>query len=161
METARHSKEAGMAQETQMVLGLLADGKISVDDALRLLTALGTPLGPDDAHLLADVAARHQTPEEAAAQWRKAETASNDTSPKARWLRLAIAEDGRRVVNVRLPMALFKVGLAMARLVPEHSFTVNGVSIPYDELVNAVYALSPGQLLEVDDGRNHVEVRVE
>jgi hypothetical protein len=150
-----------MAQETQMVLGLLADGKISVDDAVRLLTALGTPVGPDEAHLLADVAARRQTPEDAGTRWEHREATPGEKPAQARWLRFAIAEDGRRMVNVRLPMGLLKVGLAMARLAPEHTFTVNGVPVPYDELLTAVYALSPGQLLEVDDGRNHVEVRAE
>ena len=88
-----------MSDDTRRVLDLLAQGKITVDEADRLLKA---------------VAAAPEAPEAASGP---------GTAPRPRWLRINIqkqSEDGhgeKKNVNVRVPISFVKGGMRLGALI--------------------------------------------
>jgi len=88
------------SEERLKILKLVEEGKISPEEAARLLAAVGK------------------------AERRRAST----TSTEGRWLRVRVTDmdSGKMAVNVNLPVSLVNVGLRMgARFVPE----MEGVSM--------------------------------
>jgi hypothetical protein len=85
-----------MSKESQRILKMLESGKITVDEADRLLRALGE----------ADAAPG---------------PAPASRSPK--YLRVVVEEGGERGtrVNVRVPVALIRAGMKFESLIPEHA----------------------------------------
>src|ERR1041385_5526665 len=89
-----------MSDQTRRVLDLLAQGKISVDEADQLLRALGESRESKDTSPSADAA---------------------DTKP--RFIRINVHKtgaDGRRDkdVNIRVPMALLRGGIRLGTIIP-------------------------------------------
>ena len=87
-----------MSDETRRVLDLLAQGKITVDDADRLLRAI------------------------AGGSERGAQAAEGE-APKRRWVRIAVHKPGHsgvreRDVNIRVPIAIVKSGMRLGALIP-------------------------------------------
>ena len=86
-----------MSDETRRVLDLLAQGKITVDDADRLLRAIS---GGDERGAQAEA-----------------------EPPKRRWVRIAVHKPGHsgtreRDVNIRVPIAIVKSGMRLGALIP-------------------------------------------
>ena len=81
-----------MSEETRQVLEMLKAGKVTVEEAERLLAALGD------------------------------EGAKGGEAPKGspRYLR-AIVSDGDKKVNVRVPMKLLRAGMKFSALIPEQA----------------------------------------
>ena len=90
-----------MSDESRRVLDLLAQGKITVDEAQHLLSALGAPPpGPDAAAGAGDDADR----------------------PAPRWVRINIhkpAKEGHRPkdVNIRVPVSVMKGGIRLGAII--------------------------------------------
>src|SRR2546422_8223315 len=87
-----------MSDDTRRILDLLAQGKISVDEAHRLLAAVGTR---------ADAASAE---EPAAAQ-------------KPRYLKIAVHKPanehrGEKDVKIRVPMAIMRGGMRLGAIIP-------------------------------------------
>jgi SHOCT-like protein len=89
-----------MSDETRRILDLLAQGKVSVDEADQLLKAVGAapPDAPKDA------------PREGAA-------------PRVRFVRIAVQkaateEKSEKQVNVRVPIALLQGGMRLSAMIP-------------------------------------------
>ena len=88
-----------MSRDRSRILKMLAKGQITVDEAERLLDAIGAPAGEA---------------EEAAA-------AAGDAGgkPKPKFLRVLVEEkDGDRV-NVRVPLNLIRAGVKLGSLIPD------------------------------------------
>ena len=88
-----------MSEERKKILNMVSEGKLSVDDAERLLAAIETEAGSSGT---ADIP----------------EGGANSELPK--YLFVAIkpkAEDGD-VVNIRVPLGLIKAGVKLASLIP-------------------------------------------
>jgi hypothetical protein len=88
-----------MSDEARRVLDLLAQGKITVDDADRLLRAIAG--GPE----------------------RGAHGAAQAEPAKRRWVRIAVHSPGHgghreRDVNIRVPIAIVKSGMRLGALIP-------------------------------------------
>ena len=88
-----------MSDETRRVLDLLAQGKVTVDEAQQLLTAVAAPAAD-------------------------APTSGGDENapPKPRWLRIAIHKVGRegkrdKDVNIRVPIAIVKGGMRLGAII--------------------------------------------
>jgi hypothetical protein len=88
-----------MTENTRLILSMLAAGKITTDEADRLITALR-------AH-----------PETAAPAPGKSET-----EPKPRYLRVMVDsnddKDGPTKINIRVPLQLLRAGVRLAGLMP-------------------------------------------
>ena len=129
-----------MSEEKLRILRMLQEGKITVDEAVRLLAALGAPGKEEGPRASGATTARGRTP----------------------WLRIKVSnrETGRTIVNVNLPLSLLGVALGIARRfahVPELE------KIDIDEILAAVREGSPGKIIEVedeDDG-DRVEISIE
>jgi hypothetical protein len=130
--------------EGKQVLKLLADGKIDVEQAYRLLRALGdiderprpTPPFPP-------------TPP----------TAPEPPGARGRILRIRVTEAGQQKVNVAIPLAIARVGkmkLASSGLVRGH---LSKFGIDLDELLRTIEY--PGRFVDIADDEDRVEIFVE
>ena len=135
------------SDEGKQVLKLLADGKIDVEQAYRLLRALGdiderprpTPPGPP----AAPTAPEPPTPPGA----------------RGRILRIRVTEGGQQKVNVAIPLAIARVGkmkLASSGLVRGH---LSKFGIDLDELLRTIDY--PGKFVDIADDEDRVEIFVE
>jgi hypothetical protein len=89
-----------MSDDTRRILDLLAQGKISVDEAHRLIAAVGTRTD----------AASAATEQPAAAQ-------------KPRYLKIAVHKPanehrGEKDVKIRVPMAIMRGGMRLGAIIP-------------------------------------------
>ena len=119
------------------ILTLLEEGKITAEQAARLLSAL--ELGAE----------KEQGPKHS----------SEARSKKARWFRVRVTDgaSGRRKVNINLPLGLVGVGMKMgAKFSPE----MRGVDP--EEIFEAIKTGAHGKIVDVfdDEDGEHVEIFV-
>ncbi len=133
-------------QERMKILEMIAEGRISAEEASRLLDAASTP-GAEPASQGA------VTPEKVAApEW------SKTPSGTPRRLRVKVMEDNGTRVNVNLPLSLMEVGLKIGgRFVPE----LRGMDSEMQMLMDAIQNDVVGKIVEVDDEDSHVEIYIE
>jgi hypothetical protein len=134
------------SEEGKQVLQLLAEGKIDVEQAYRLLRALGDVEGATPRPPRAPSAPFPPTP---------------PTAPggRGRILRIRVTEDGEQKVNVAIPLAIARVGkmkLASSGLVRGH---LGKFGIDLDELLRTVDF--PGKIVDIADDEDRVEIFVE
>ncbi len=135
------------SDEGKQVLKLLGEGKIDVEQAYRLLRALGDiderPRGPTPPMpAVPPVAAEPQTP-----------------GARGRILRIRVTESGQQKVNVAIPLAIARVGkmkLASSGLVRGH---LSKFGIDLDELLRSIDY--PGKFVDIADDEDRVEIFVE
>lgn len=138
------------SEEGKQVLQLLAEGKIDVEQAYRLLRALGdvedgTPRPPR-----APFAPLPPTPPIPPVP---------PSLGRGRILRIRVTEDGEQKVNVAIPLAIARVGkmkLASSGLVRGH---LGKFGIDLDELLRTVDF--PGKIVDIADDEDRVEIFVE
>lgn len=132
------------------VLDLLAQGKITVDEADQLLRAL------------ADGASAGASPE---------------TGAKPRWMRITIdrvAEGGRpaRTVNIRVPLAVARSGVRFGAMFPflfgpklQEQFRRQGIDFDFSKIDPADIEAAARDLgettIDVDNGKKQIRVRCE
>ncbi|HUG06476.1 MAG TPA: hypothetical protein VMQ78_08040 [Candidatus Limnocylindria bacterium] len=136
------------SDEGKQVLKLLADGKIDVEQAFRLLRALGdidqrphgsTPPPPP----VPPMAPEPPMPPGA----------------RGRILRIRVTEGGQQKVNVAIPLAIARVGkmkLASSGLIRGH---LSKFGIDLDELLRTIDY--PGKFVDIADDEDRVEIFVE
>lgn len=147
-----------MSNERKKILGMLAEGKISVDDAERLLSAV----------------AREEAPSGKNATAGEAEPA-NDKKPK--WLRIQVdGKNGQTVghgkrehVNIRIPIGLIRAGVKLGAVLPDSAreklsgkFGEHGMQFDLnkidgdniDEILKALTEMS----IDVDDEKETVRI---
>ena len=143
-----------MNENRKRILEMLAEGKISVDEASRLLTAIDAPSTPG--HDGSD---------------------SQATRPPAKYLRVVVepkddAGPFSDRVNTRVPMALIRAGIKLTALIPSHA--TNGINealktggvdvdvgnLKSEDLEQLVDALRDFEI-DVEDDEEHVRVYVE
>ena len=142
-----------MSEDRRSILNMLAEGKVTADEAERLLSALDR----DPARALPGA-------EPAAA---------GHNRPPPKYLRVAVdtedGHDGPTKVNVRVPMQLLRAGVRLSSIIPPHArakvneaMARNGV--PFD--INAVRPENLEELIEqlgeltVDVDQEKTKVRV-
>ena len=141
------------SEEGKQVLQLLAEGKIDVEQAYRLLRALG------------------DVEEGGGPRPRRAPFAPTPPGPptppnppgspgtRGRILRIRVTEDGAQKVNVAIPLAIARIGklnLASSGLVRGH---LGKFGIDLDELLRSVDF--PGKIVDIADDEDRVEIFVE
>ena len=136
------------SDEGKQVLKLLADGKIDVEQAYRLLRALG------------DIDEKSQRPTPPFPP--TPPTAPEPPTPpgaRGRILRIRVTEAGQQKVNVAIPLAIARVGkmkLASSGLVRGH---LSKFGIDLDELLRTIEY--PGRFVDIADDEDRVEIFVE
>ena len=137
------------SEEGKQVLQLLADGKIDVEQAYRLLRALGDVEEGAGRSARAPFAPFPPTPP----------TPPNAPGGRGRILRIRVTEAGEQKVNVAIPLAIARVGkmkLASSGLVRGH---LGKFGIDLDELLRSVDF--PGKIVDIADDEDRVEIFVE
>jgi hypothetical protein len=139
------------SEEGKQVLQLLAEGKIDVEQAYRLLRALGDVDDTGARPPRAPFAPFPPTPP----------TPPIPPGPggRGRILRIRVTEDGEQKVNVAIPLAIARVGkmkLASSGLVRGH---LGKFGIDLDELLRTVDF--PGKIVDIADDEDRVEIFVE
>ena len=151
--------ECDMSEERQRILQMLADGKLSVDEAAQLLDAAAEPAGALAVGVDAD------TPAGGARQ--------------VKYLRITVDEPGDEAtgkgaerVNIRVPIKLLRAGMRLGSLMPgDVGERVSGAlearglhldvgklaSSDLEELIDALTDLS----VDVDEGKQKVRIRCE
>ncbi len=123
-----------MSENRRQILDMVASGKITADEADRLLAALE----PDRTTT--------RRPEEAS--FAGAGAASGEGKPRAKYLRVQVEADesmtgmkGPTTVNVRVPMQLLRAGVRLAGLIPkqahdqlDEAFIKHGVPITLSQI---------------------------
>lgn len=144
-----------MNEHRRQILQMLSEGKISADEAERLLAALDSPS--------ADKTQDSSTAAKAPPKFLRVQVDSEDNN----------AHEGPRKVNVRVPMQLLRAGVKLAYLIPsaalqKANLAMHEQGIPVDltqikpenieELVEQLSDLS----VDVDqkEGNSKVKVRV-
>lgn len=143
-----------MSENRKRILEMLAAGKISVDEAAKLLSAIG-----------------------------KQSDSATDTSEaaagrKVRYLRVVVNhpegdESGKPAkVNIRVPVALIRAGMKFSSLIPEEAsgevdkalrekgIKINIKNIKEEDLGELLAALTDLEV-DIDDGKGHVRIHAE
>lgn len=131
-----------MSQERKQVLEMLAQGKITADDAARLLDRLASIAEPADA-------AREEEP----ATGTREAAASPPPAAKGRpkYLRVVVDSTDGDKVNIRVPLGLIRAGMKLRAVMPEHArerLEERGLDLNHlgeldgEELVDALRELS-------------------
>jgi hypothetical protein len=126
-----------VSEERLKILNMLSEGKISADEAARLLDAVEK--SESKATPPVDV---------------------EGGKGGSRWFRVRVTDTktGKARVNVRLPLGLVKAGIKLGR-----SFSPQMEGIDAEEIMQLIQSEASGQIVDVtdeDDGE-HIEVFVE
>jgi len=159
-----------MSDETRRVLDLLAQGKITVDDADKLLAAIAASPAADQTSA---------TPPPAAADAGKGETRgeAKAESAKPRYVRITVhkpAHDARheKDVQIRVPIAVVKSGIRLGALFPgfpgdavSARLRERGIDLDFSKLdggaLEAVLKELGETNIEVDSGKAQVRISCE
>jgi hypothetical protein len=145
-----------MSDEMRRVLDLVAQGKITVDEAQLLLGAINAPAADEAAF---------------------AAGAEEGEGPKPRWLRIAVhktAKEGRhdKDVNIRVPIAIIRTGMRLGALIPglageqvQARMRERGLDIDFSKLDAAAIETVLKELgdtnIEIDSGKSQVRITCE
>ena len=142
-----------MSDETRRVLDLLAQGKITVEEADQLLQAVGAAPAADPAK------------------------GDEGDRTRPRYIRIAVhksANDdhGNKDVNIRVPIAIVKSGMRLGALIPGLAgdqvaarLRERGLDIDFSKLdtaaVDSVLKELGGEIIDIDSGRAQVRITCE
>jgi hypothetical protein len=153
---------ATQTDETRRVLDMLQEGKITVDEADRLLKALSADRPPDTA----------------------AADAATDGRDRVRWIRINIqkpANDGHKAknVNIRVPIAVVKGGMRLGAIIGTFAgdkaarrMKAQGLDIDLAKISSDLSQMNGPEFdeflrslnetnIEIDDGRSQVRITAE
>ena len=150
-----------MSDDTRRVLDLLAQGKITVDDAERLLAAM----------------TQHASEPAGTAPPPRAGEAATGDAGKPRYVRITVhkaAHDGRREkdVQIRVPIAIVKSGMRLGSMIPGFPgdeitarLRERGLDADFSKLDDAAFDAMLKELsdrnIEVDSGKAQVRISCE
>jgi hypothetical protein len=152
-----------MSDDTRRILDLVAQGKITVDDAQLLLAAINAPAADADVSGAA---------------------AGEQNRPKAKWVRIAIHKpgvEGRRDkdVNIRVPVSVMRGGMRLGAIIGTFAgekaarrMRERGMDIDLSKVNGDLSKLNGPEFeqflkslddvnIEVDDGKSQVRITCE
>lgn len=113
-----------MKEERRQILQMLAEGKITADEAERLLDALG-----------------------------QEQQASSPAGPRPKYLRVLVEDntgiDGPGRVNIRVPLQLLRAGVRLTRFVPPQALTRINAALDKSGVPIDVTELKPQHIEEL------------
>jgi len=128
-----------MKEEMKKILQMVEQNKITVEEAEKLLDALG----PEEEPVLPEPA--------------------GSSNLKGKYLRVRVTEEGEQKVQVNVPLSIVEIGLKIGMQVgPQFAPEMEGLkNINFGELMEAIRQGASGKLVEVKDDNNLVEVYVD
>ena len=128
-----------MNENSRRVLEMLAEGKVTVDEAERLISLVdGEPAATASTQQMA-----HRVPE------------------AARFLRVTIDSDGGEHVDVRIPLALIKAGVKLHTLLPEQAAKGIRKTMKKQGIDLDLHDLRTDGLEQLIDALSEIEVNVQ
>lgn len=113
-----------MSENQKKILQMLAEGKISVDEAQRLIT------------LVNDAAGNNSTDSSAPGLKKQPRYLRVIVEPKPDAVHHSLRSEGHKKVNIRIPLSLMRAGMKFASLMPsetadhiDRAFKEKGISI--------------------------------
>ena len=106
-----------MGDDRNRILDLLASGRITVEEATRLLDALDAKSGKSDGTEAAAAAAKTGWPKFFSSASKVGDKPVNPGS--AKFLRVKVVSEKGDNVNVKIPLSLVKAGLKLTSLIPQ------------------------------------------
>ena len=130
-----------MEDEIRKVFKLLEEGKVSKEEAVKLIDALKEE------------------------KYESKDTSENIDSSKKRFFRISAIKNGKRIVNLTLPLSLINFGLKTFKASGKKTITVEGQEIPFDidEINKAINDPDfRGKIIDVDEpeANTHVEIEI-
>ena len=132
-----------MTEEKKRILKMLEDGKVTADEAERLIEA---------------IEAQKEEPE---------------GRRKARWMRIKVQENGKAKVNINLPISLMKAllkitgklninfgGKSLQNTLKEQGINIESVE-DLNKIIDEFGGEGPYKLVDVEDGGDKVEILIE
>ncbi len=132
-----------MSQERDRILDLLAAGKITAEEAGRLLDAVQARAG--------------QEPEEAPAP--VATKTSSGTSPKFLYVKVLSTKGDN--VNVKIPLSLVRAGLKLTSLIPPQAMEQIDKTMAEKGMSFDLKNMKPEDLEELMDSLREMEINVD
>lgn len=121
------SKEACMSEEKKMILEMVKEGKISVEEAEKLLDKV-------DADRVSE----------------NTITCESD-DPNKKFLRVRVIDGGETNVNINIPIALAGIGL---KFIPKDKLNLNGQEINIEQILQLIDEGAEGELANIDVNEN-------
>lgn len=136
-----------MNEEQRRILQMVADGRLTSEEAAELLDALQAEVPRRDDE--GPVAPRHIGPR----------GPGSSAGGPARTLMIQISEGDNTNVNLRIPFGLFR---AAGKYIPRKAqSSLREYGIDLEELLGDLSGSESGVLLQVNDGDDHVLIAVE
>jgi len=130
-----------MNEQRRQILQMLAEGKITADEAERLINAL-----------------EREQPE-------LPPGAASRPKPRPKYLRVVVVDnsgdDGPSRVNVRVPLQLLRAGVRLTSLIPPQALTMINAKLSKSGVPIDVSELKPQQLEELIDQLDEVSIDVD
>lgn len=143
-----------MSQERKQILDMLAGGKITADEAERLLDALSKPDDTDTGNLSMD--------------------AGGELNKAPKYLYVQVDPDpdkgGKKDrVNIKVPLSLIRAGIKLSSLIPgkgkdriKETLSAKGIDIDLDkmdsETLNGILAALSETSIDIEDGGEKVRI---
>lgn len=134
-----------MSEDRKRILGMLAEGKITADEADLLLDSLGSP-----SEAATPVAA--PTP---AADWPTGPSASG--TPKFMYVKVT----GKDSVDVKVPLALLRTGLKLTSLIPPQAMNQINESMGEAGMSFDLNNIKPEDIEDIIQSLREMEVNVQ
>ncbi len=134
-----------MTENRRQVLNMLAEGKITTDEAERLLTLIDQPSGVEPA--MADSSAGRKS----APKYLRVEVRPDDGSG---------SESGGERVNIRVPMSLIRAGVKLATVLPSNASQMVNDALEQQGLGVDVRNLKPDDLEQLVDALGDLEIDI-
>jgi len=132
-----------MNEDRRHVLGMLAEGKITADEAERLIAALGEPRAP------ASFAGETAGPRVNRPKYMRVVVDANDPG------------EGPTKVNIRVPMQLLRAGVKLGSLIPAHARDQVNAAMAKEGIPFDINQLKPENLEELVEQLNDLTVDVD
>ena len=130
-----------MNEQRRQILQMLAEGKITADEAERLINAL-----------------EREQPE-------LPPGAASRPKPRPKYLRVVVVDnsgdDGPSRVNVRVPLQLLRAGVRLTSLIPPQALTMINAKLSKSGVPIDLSELKPQQLEELIDQLDEVSIDVD
>lgn len=131
-------KDKGATSERQRVLEMLATGKITVEEAEKLLNAIGETNRPVE----------------------KAIEVGKGPRGKARYLRVVVSEESIEKVDIRVPLQLIRAGVKLGSVIPQDLQSKIDTSLQNKGMQFSLADIKPEMIEELIDGLSEFEVNV-
>jgi hypothetical protein len=159
-----------MGDDRNRILDLLASGRITVEEATRLLDALDAKAGKSDSTEAAAAAAKTGWPKFFAAADKSektgtgsgkgaADTTGSTNPPKYMYVKV-VSQKGDNV-NVKIPLGLLKAGLKLTALIPKPATEQINKAMAEKGMDFDINNLKPQDLEELVEAMREMEIEVD